>query len=103
MNQRGDVMKAEITKLLDSIGKLEVNTECGPIGVRHNGDFQELCSLVGGPELIKEYCALIEPEISNADFEGAHSNADRHLCDLLTRLGFGEVVAVYEQVTQYYA
>jgi hypothetical protein len=37
------------------------------------------------------------------DYERAHSEADKVLCDLLTALGYADVVAEWEQVGKWYA
>ena len=37
------------------------------------------------------------------DQEGAHIDADVILCDLLTELGYGEVVEAWEKVPKWYA
>lgn len=39
----------------------------------------------------------------NGDYEGAHSIADEALCDLLTALGYVEVVAAWHKVGKWYA
>ncbi|MEE8270814.1 MAG: hypothetical protein V3R98_03655 [Alphaproteobacteria bacterium] len=36
------------------------------------------------------------------DLELAHVEADRVLCDLLTKLGFNNIVAEYEAIDKYY-
>ncbi|NNG05213.1 MAG: hypothetical protein HKM95_14110 [Inquilinus sp.] len=36
------------------------------------------------------------------DLEQAHIDADKVLCDLLTALGFGSVVAEFEAIDKYY-
>lgn len=37
------------------------------------------------------------------DVEGAHTDADDVLCDLLEHLGFADVVAEWEKVRKWYA
>ena len=44
-----------------------------------------------------------EQNIKNDDTESAHANADRVLCDLLTELGYGDVVAEYDKVNKWFA
>ncbi|WP_181181954.1 MULTISPECIES: hypothetical protein [unclassified Mesorhizobium] len=39
----------------------------------------------------------------SGDTEGAHSQADQVLCDLLTELGFAEVVEEWQEVPKWYA
>jgi hypothetical protein len=39
----------------------------------------------------------------NRDVEVAHGNADDVLCDLLTDLGYGAVVAEWDKVRKWYA
>lgn len=40
-------------------------------------------------------------EVENLDYEAAHANADNILCGLLRKLGFGDVIDVYEKVPQW--
>lgn len=42
-------------------------------------------------------------EVESSDTESAHSNADDLLCELLIKLGFKEVVDIYEQVGKWYS
>jgi len=51
----------------------------------------------------EEAINLINIEIGNSDTEMAHSNADMVLCLLLIDLGYGDVVAAYNQVEKWYA
>ena len=37
------------------------------------------------------------------DVEGGHSDADAILCELLERLGFGEVVELYNSIEKWYS
>ena len=39
----------------------------------------------------------------NDDTEAAHGEADDALCELLTALGYAEVVAAWEKVDRWYA
>lgn len=53
------------------------------------------------PEEFKE---AIKKEIeTNGDEEGRHSTLDRMLCDLLTSLGYGEGVKLYDDADKWYA
>lgn len=38
-----------------------------------------------------------------SDEETLHVNADRLLCDMLRKLGYGDVVDLYDKVNKYYA
>jgi hypothetical protein len=40
----------------------------------------------------------IAKEAENLDYEAAHSNADNILCGLLRKLGFGDVIDVYDKI-----
>lgn len=42
-------------------------------------------------------------EDSKEDKEEAHENADRILCNVLERLGYKELVSLWEQVGKYYS
>jgi hypothetical protein len=46
---------------------------------------------------------ILQQEQKNDDTESAHANADRVLCDLLTELGYGDVVAEYDKVNKWFA
>ena len=52
-----------------------------------------------------EAIALLKIELphSHDDAEISHKRADKVLCELLTELGFGDVVAEYEKVEKWYA
>ncbi len=50
-------------------------------------------------EALKRLDALAE----SGDTEAAHSEADDILCDLLKELGYGAVVAAWEQIDKWYA
>lgn len=39
----------------------------------------------------------------SGDIEAAHGDADTILCDLLTSLGYGDVVAAWDEVEKWYA
>jgi len=45
----------------------------------------------------------LRPLVDSGDWEEAHSDADRVLCDLLNALGFGDVVTQWEAVPKWYA
>ena len=40
-------------------------------------------------------------EAENLDYEAAHANADKILCGLLRKLGFGDVIDAYDKVPQW--
>jgi len=54
-------------------------------------------------KLIREYRKKLRFEIKNSDTEIAHGNADIWLCELLEKLGYKEVVDVYDKVEKWYA
>ena len=54
-------------------------------------------------ERIKKYVELMQANVGHYDEEQAHSNADNLLCDLLRELGYGDVVAKYDEVEKWYA
>ena len=41
--------------------------------------------------------------VNNGDTEVAHLDADNILCDVLTQLGYKELVDLYEKVKKWYA
>lgn len=45
----------------------------------------------------------IEANPNNWDIEKTHSEADKILCELLTDLGYADVVAEWEKVEKWYA
>lgn len=45
----------------------------------------------------------LKAEQTSGDYEITHSNADQVLCDLLTALGYADVVAEWEKVGKWYA
>lgn len=53
--------------------------------------------------IIKEAIEEMKKLVNNADYEIAHIEADGILCDVLTKLGYKELVDVYEQVGKWYA
>lgn len=46
---------------------------------------------------------ILQQEQKNGDIESAHANADQVLCDLLTELGYGDVIAEYDKVDKWFA
>ena len=53
--------------------------------------------------IIKEAIEKIKECVNNGDTEVAHINADAVLCDVLTQLGYKELVDLYEKVKKWYA
>ena len=51
----------------------------------------------------EEAIERLEAEQQNDDTEMAHSNADDALCDLLTSLGYQDVVREYRKVHKWFA
>jgi len=51
----------------------------------------------------EEAMALLVGEQNSGDWEGAHANADRVLCELLKALGYADVVDEWEKVGKWYA
>lgn len=49
------------------------------------------------------YIERLKTEQNNYDTEYAHSAADNILCDLLTELGYGDVVKEYNKIEKWYA
>jgi len=54
-------------------------------------------------EAIKQAIEALKQEQKNGDIEGAHSNADDILCQLLNLIGCKEVVEEFEKVDKWYA
>ncbi len=55
-------------------------------------------------EVIDKLEEIIDRQTAhNSDKEADHSEADDILCDLLKRLGYGDVVAAWEKVPKWYA
>jgi hypothetical protein len=50
-----------------------------------------------------EALAKLAEIAQNDDIEEAHCDADAVLCDLLTAIGYGEVVAEYRKIEKWYA
>jgi hypothetical protein len=58
------------------------------------------------PSSIDEVVKRVKATLSNPpgyDAEDFHVTADRCLCELLTALGYGEIVELYEKVEKWYA
>ena len=53
--------------------------------------------------IIKEAIEKMKECVNNSDFELAHLDADNILCDVLTQLGYKELVDLYEKVNKWYA
>ena len=45
----------------------------------------------------------LKAEQSSGDIEDSHANADDILCELLTALGYADVVSEYNKVEKWYA
>ena len=57
-------------------------------------------SLVITPEVFK---ANMQKFADDYDTEGAHSDADKLMCELLTELGYGEGVEIFKRMERWYA
>ena len=53
--------------------------------------------------IIKEAIEEMKKLVNSGDTEVAHIEADNILCDVLTHLGYKELVDVYNQVRKWYA
>ena len=53
--------------------------------------------------IIKKKKKKMKECVNNGDTEVAHINADAVLCDVLTQLGYKELVDLYEKVKKWYA
>ena len=53
--------------------------------------------------IIKEAIEKMKECVNNGDTEVAHINADAVLCDVLTQLGYKELVDLSEKVKKWYA
>ena len=53
--------------------------------------------------IIKEAIEKMKECVNNGDTEVAHINADAVHCDVLTQLGYKELVDLYEKVKKWYA
>lgn len=54
-------------------------------------------------DIIKEAVEKMKECVNNGDIEVAHLDADNILCDVLTQLGYKELVDLYEKVNKWYA
>lgn len=54
-------------------------------------------------EIVEETKQYLIKEQNNGDQEGAHLNADAHLCGLLVALGFKDIVDEYDKIDKWYA
>lgn len=54
-------------------------------------------------DLIAKYVTIFNEQCYTGDLEVDHAKADEILCQLLTELGFGEIVDKYEDVEKWYA
>jgi hypothetical protein len=54
-------------------------------------------------DIIKEAIEEMKTLVNNDDYEIAHIEADDILCNVLKKLGYEELVDVYEQVGKWYA
>lgn len=54
-------------------------------------------------DIIKEAVEKMKECVNNGDTEVAHLDADNILCDVLTQLGYKELVDLYEKVKNWYA
>jgi hypothetical protein len=52
---------------------------------------------------VKEYISQLKELQNSWDTEVAHQDADDIICELLTKLGYQEVVDEYEKVPKWYA
>lgn len=53
--------------------------------------------------IIKEAIEKMKECVNNGDIEVAHLDADDILCDVLTQLGYKELVDLYKKVDKWYA
>lgn len=53
--------------------------------------------------IIKEAIEKMKKCVNNDDTECGHIEADAVLCDVLTQLGYKELVDLYEKVKKWYA
>lgn len=54
-------------------------------------------------DIIKEAIEQMKECVNSGDTEVAHLDADNILCDVLTQLGYKELVDLYEKVKKWYA
>ena len=51
----------------------------------------------------EEYKARMRECVENGDIEAAHIDADDILCEVLTDLGYEDLIALYHDVRKWYA
>ena len=51
----------------------------------------------------EQYMERMEEAVNNGDTEAAHGDADGILCELLSDLGYGELIGLYCKVDKWYA
>jgi hypothetical protein len=51
----------------------------------------------------EEAIAKLKALHGSTDVEAAHGEADQVICDLLTALGYGDVVVAYDDVEKWYS
>lgn len=54
-------------------------------------------------KILEQAMKEMKKELKNRDVEVAHSKADSILCDTLKKLGFEDLVKVWDKVPKYYA
>ena len=54
-------------------------------------------------KLQKEFIEKMQACVENSDTECAHADADDLLCELLTKLGYKDLVEKYHEVHKWYA
>lgn len=52
---------------------------------------------------IEKYMERMIDAVNNGDTEAAHGDADGILCELLSELGYGELIGLYSKVDKWYA
>jgi hypothetical protein len=63
---------------------------------------KETDTMKANQDRLARYCAKMQA-CAEEDTESAHIKADDLLCDLLTELGYGELIARYEAIGKWYA
>ena len=54
-------------------------------------------------KMLQEFIEKMQEYVSSDDPESAHIDADHLLCELLTKLGYENLVQKYDEVTKWYA
>jgi hypothetical protein len=54
-------------------------------------------------EEVKNYLAELKEHAESGDPECSHYDADRILCDIVSKLGYKEIVDIWEKVPKWYA